>query len=102
MLNARCVATGDPLHVLPTTLWCTLKRHVHRCSTTRSPPEAMPLSNRGVLSAAPCTTITITTTNTNTNATTTATTTTRKSCDYCFKIVPGPNLHLFSTQRKSC
>ena len=31
------------------------KRHVHRCSTTRSPPEAMPLPNRGVLSATSCT-----------------------------------------------
>ena len=31
------------------------KRHVHRYSTTRSSPEAMPLPNRGVLSAAPCT-----------------------------------------------
>ena len=31
------------------------KRHVHRCSTTRSPPEAMPLPNRSVLSAAPFT-----------------------------------------------
>jgi hypothetical protein len=30
------------------------KRHVHRCSTTRSPPEAMLLPNRGVLSASPC------------------------------------------------
>jgi len=31
------------------------KRHVHRCSTTRSPPEAVPLPNRGVLYARPCT-----------------------------------------------
>ena len=29
------------------------RRATHRC--TRSPPEAMPLPNRGVLSAAPCT-----------------------------------------------
>ena len=32
------------------------KRNAHRCSTTRSPPEAKPLPNRGVLSAASCTT----------------------------------------------
>jgi hypothetical protein len=32
------------------------KRHVHCCSTTCSPPENMPLQNRGVLSAAYCTT----------------------------------------------
>jgi len=64
MRNARWVATGDPpffykllnnkasMFSQPRhgVHW---KRHVRRCSTTRSPPEAMPLPNRGVLSAAP-------------------------------------------------
>jgi len=71
MRNARCVATGDPPFFINSS---TIKA---RCSpdhamvytengtytafrrraphhSTRSPPEAMPLPNRGVLSAAAC------------------------------------------------
>ena len=71
MRNARCVATGDPPFFINSS---TMKaryspNHAMVCTEngtytavrrgaphhyTRSPPEAMPLPNWGVLSAAPC------------------------------------------------
>ena len=69
--NARCVATGDPPFLINSstikaqcspdhamvytengTYTAVRRRAPHHC--TRSPSEAMPLPNRGVLSAAPC------------------------------------------------
>jgi hypothetical protein len=71
MRNARSVATGDPPffknsstikarcspdHAMEYTendTYTAVRRHApHHC--TRSQTEAMPLPNRGVLSAAPC------------------------------------------------
>ena len=71
MRNARCVATGDPpfsINSSATKARCSpdhamvynengtytavRRRAPYHC--TRSPPEAMPLPNRGVLSAGPC------------------------------------------------
>ena len=71
MRNARCVATGDPPFFINSstikaqyspnhamvytengTYTAVRQRTPHHC--TRSPPEAMPLPNWGVLSAAPC------------------------------------------------
>ena len=71
MRNARCVATGDPPFFISSstikarcspdhamvytengTYTAVRRRAPHHC--TPSPPEAMPLPNRGVLSAALC------------------------------------------------
>jgi len=71
MRNARCVATGDPPFFINSSIikaWCSSnhvivytkkgmytavrRRAPHHC--THSSPEAMPLPNRGVLSAASC------------------------------------------------
>jgi hypothetical protein len=70
--NARCIATGDPPFFINSsaikarcvpdhamvytengTYTAVRRRAPHHC--TRSLPEAMPLRNRRVLSAAPCT-----------------------------------------------
>ena len=75
MRNARCVATGDPPFFINSstikvrcspnhimvynengTYTAVRQRALHHC--TRSPPEAMTLPNRSVLSAAPCSTVT--------------------------------------------
>ena len=53
LLNSKGSMFSQPRHGVH---W---KRHVHCCSMTRSPPEAMPLPNRGVLSAALCITVSI-------------------------------------------